>query len=129
MSVDCLCDWRAVRVAESLLTQFLRSSETAHEGGVRVTEGIEAIAPRHLYIDQNRAGRSGKLRWMSRRPGCMRLLRGRSPLSVLIDAQPPNLRFQRLPGNPEFRGRAGRPGDPPVAFGESRFDHLDLTIC
>ena len=58
----------------------------------------------------------------------MRLLRGRS-LSVLIDAQPTDLRFQRLARYPEFRGCAGRPGDPPVTFGESRLDHLDLTIC
>jgi hypothetical protein len=44
-------------------------------------------------------------------------------LPVLIDAQAADLRLQRLPWNPEFRGRSGRPGYPAMAFGESRFDH------
>ena len=57
----------------------------------------------------------------------MRLLRGGSLLCVLIDAQPPNLRLQRLAWYPEFCGRAGGLGDPPVAFGESRFDHFHFT--
>jgi len=57
----------------------------------------------------------------------MGLLRNRS-LSY-IDAQPPNLRLERLAWYPEFRRRSGRSGYSTVAFGESRFDHLDLTIC
>src|SRR5258708_6617123 len=48
-------------------------------------------------------------------------------LPVLIDAQPPDLRFQRLPGNPEFRGCAGGSGYAPVTLGESRFDHLNFA--
>ena len=43
--------------------------------------------------------------------------------------QPPDLRFQRLAWYPEFRGRSGRSGNPPMALGESRFDHLHFTIC
>ena len=41
MSVDCLCDRRAVSVAESLLTQFLGCPETVHQSCVRMTEGVE----------------------------------------------------------------------------------------
>jgi len=48
MSIDCLRDWRSVRVTESLLTQFLGCSETVHQSCVRVTEGVEAIAAWHL---------------------------------------------------------------------------------
>jgi len=35
MRIDRLRDWRAVRVTESLLTQFLRCSATAHQSRVR----------------------------------------------------------------------------------------------
>src|SRR5262249_31642310 len=63
------------------------------------------------------------------RKNSVMLFGGGRLLPVLIDAQPPNLRLQRLAWYPEFCSRAGGPGDPPVAFGESRFDHLDLTIC
>src|SRR5215469_3476574 len=66
---------------------------------------------------------------MSRRPGGMRLLRGRSLLSELIDAQSADLRVQRLAWYPEFRRRSGRSGYSPMALGESSFDHLNFTIC
>ncbi len=46
--VDRLRDWRAISVAESLLEQFLRFSETAHQSCVRMTERVEAIAAWHL---------------------------------------------------------------------------------
>jgi hypothetical protein len=55
--------------------------------------------------------------------------RGASLLPVLIDAQPADLRFQRLAWYPEFRGRSGRSGYPPMALGESSFDHFHFTIC
>jgi hypothetical protein len=48
MRVDCFFDRRAVGVAESPLTQFLRCSETAHQSCVRMTERVEAIAAWHL---------------------------------------------------------------------------------
>jgi hypothetical protein len=48
MSIDCLCDWRSLRVTESLLTQFLGRSETVHQSCIRMTEGVEAIATGHL---------------------------------------------------------------------------------
>src|SRR5882762_2686163 len=38
--VDRLRDWRPISVAESLLPQFLRCSETVHQSCVRVTEEI-----------------------------------------------------------------------------------------
>ena len=56
----------------------------------------------------------------------MGLLRNRS-LSY-IDAQPPNLRLERLAWYPEFRRRSGRSGYSPMALGESSFDHLNFTI-
>src|SRR5712692_735837 len=48
MSIDCLRDWRSVRVTESLLTQFLGCSETVHQSCIRMTEGVEAIATGQL---------------------------------------------------------------------------------
>ncbi len=48
MSIDCLRDRRSIRMTESLLTQFLRCSETAHQSCIRMTEGVEAIAAGHL---------------------------------------------------------------------------------
>jgi hypothetical protein len=39
-------------------------------------------------------------------------------LTVLVDAQPPDLRFQRLPWNTEFRCCTGRTGYPSVAVCE-----------
>src|SRR5260370_12043398 len=51
MSIDCLRDRRSVHVTESLLTQFLGCSETAHQSCVCVTEGVEAMcraAPGYL---------------------------------------------------------------------------------
>src|SRR3974377_1585626 len=48
MSIDCLRDWRSLRVTESLLTQFLGCSETVHQSCIRMTEGVEAIATGHL---------------------------------------------------------------------------------
>src|SRR5260370_15504379 len=48
MSIDCLRDWRSVRVTESLLTQFLGCSETVHLSCIRMTEGVEAIATGYL---------------------------------------------------------------------------------
>ena len=53
----------------------------------------------------------------------------RTPMLVLIDAQPPDLRFQRLPWYAEFRGGAGTTGYPPMALGESRLDLLHFRIC
>jgi hypothetical protein len=46
--VDCLRDWRSISVAQSLLTQFLRCSETAHQSSVRMPERMEAITAWHL---------------------------------------------------------------------------------
>lgn len=48
VSVDRLRDWRAISVAKSLLTQFLRCSETAHQSCVRMTERVEAV-PRDIW--------------------------------------------------------------------------------
>src|SRR2546422_6360562 len=48
--------FRSIRVSESLLTQFLRCTKTAHQSGIRVTEGVEAIASR--YMDAQRTKRS-----------------------------------------------------------------------
>jgi hypothetical protein len=48
MRIDCLRDWRSVRVTESLLAQFLRCPETVHQSCIRMTEGMEAIAAGHL---------------------------------------------------------------------------------
>src|SRR5216684_8684463 len=52
MSVDRLRDWRAVCVSESLLAEFLRCSETAHQSCVRMTERMEAIAAWHLDTER-----------------------------------------------------------------------------
>ena len=49
-------------------------------------------------------------------------------LSVLIEAQSPDLRFQRLSWYPEFRSSSGRPGYPPMTLGKSRFDHFHFTM-
>src|SRR5947207_12647207 len=46
--VNRVRNWRAVGVAESLLTQFLRCPETVHQSCVRMTERMEAIAAWHL---------------------------------------------------------------------------------
>src|SRR5262249_35867406 len=59
----------------------------------------------------------------------VRLFGGRTLLPVLIDAEPPDLRLQCLPRNPEFRGGTRRSGYPPMSLGESRFNHLDFTVC
>jgi hypothetical protein len=48
---------------------------------------------------------------------------------VLIETQSPDSRFQRLPGNPEFRGRAGGTRNSSVAFGKSSFDDFHFEIC
>src|SRR5260370_35589903 len=48
MSIDCLRDWRSFCVTESLLTQFLRCSETVHHSCIRMTERREALAAWHL---------------------------------------------------------------------------------
>lgn len=49
-------------------------------------------------------------------------------LPVPVDAQPPDLRFQRLAGYSEFRGRPGRSGYPPMGLGKGSFDHFHFTI-
>src|SRR6266436_2884697 len=56
VGVDCLRDWRAIRVSESLLTQFLRCTKTAHQSGIRVTEGVEAIASRYMDAQRTKQG-------------------------------------------------------------------------
>jgi hypothetical protein len=56
------------------------------------------------------------------------LFRGRWLLPVLFDAQPPDLRFQRLSWYPEFRSRSGRSGYPPMGLGEGSLDHFHFTI-
>jgi hypothetical protein len=48
VSIDSLSDRRSVCVTESLLSQFLRCPETAHQSCIRVTEGVEAIAAGRL---------------------------------------------------------------------------------
>jgi hypothetical protein len=56
------------------------------------------------------------------------LFAGCAPLPILVDAQTPDLRFQRLSWNCEFCGCARRSGYSTMAVGESRFDHLDLAF-
>src|SRR6266852_681026 len=50
--VDRLRNRRAVGVPESLLTQFLRCPETAHQSCVRMTERVEAIPAWHLDTER-----------------------------------------------------------------------------
>src|SRR5215831_10184076 len=57
-----------------------------------------------------------------------RLFGGRALLPVLIYAESPDLRFERLPWNPEFRGGARWSGYPAMAVGKSGLDHLQFTI-
>jgi len=40
-------------------------------------------------------------------------------LTKPVDAQPADLRFERLARYPKFRGRSGRSGDSPTAFGSA----------
>src|SRR5258706_12388105 len=78
---------------------------------------------------QNRAACSAKCRTMSRRPRGETLFGGWRLLPVLINAEPLDLRLQRLPWDTEFRRRAGRSRDAAMGLRESRFDHFDFTIC
>lgn len=57
-----------------------------------------------------------------------RLFRNCSLLSVLIDAQPQDLRFQSLAWYPEFRGCSGRSGNSTMRLRESILDHFHFTI-
>jgi hypothetical protein len=57
-----------------------------------------------------------------------RYLGGRSLLPIIVDAEPPDLRFQGLAWDPKFRGRAGGSGYPPMGLGESSLDHFYFTI-
>src|SRR5262245_12676024 len=58
-----------------------------------------------------------------------RLFGSRALLPVFIYAEPPDLRFERLPWNPELRGCARWSGYPPMALGKGGLDHLEFTIC
>jgi hypothetical protein len=60
---------------------------------------------------------------------------GSSPLSrvgsflpVFIDAEPPDLRFERLPWNSKLHGCPGWPRYAAMALGKSHFDHLQFTL-
>jgi hypothetical protein len=55
-----------------------------------------------------------------------RLLRRDKP--VLLDPQLLNFRFQRRPGNSEFRRRTFWAGDFPITFRKSRFNNSSLLI-
>jgi len=52
-----------------------------------------------------------------------------SPLAILIDARPLDLRFQCLPWIAKFLGGAGWSRYAAMALGESRLDHFDFAIC
>jgi hypothetical protein len=80
--IDCLGDWRSTSVAQSLLTQFLRRSETAHQSCVRVPESMEAIAPWH--VDTARA--RSKENWIAPSESVETIEQGKLKAAIYAEA-------------------------------------------